>query len=336
MPLESRLEQYYRVQVDSASEIADLTPISDGWETEVYAFTAKHGDHAERLILRMYPAMDAVEKSTREFAGMAALKASGYPVPQVYHHETNRAWLGKPFVIMQYVDGQPLGKAIWQAPERGAERFTRLTQLLVDLHRLPIEPFGMLDEGDPADIHPMDFLRRKLAFARTFIIDQSRQTWAIPAIDWLDARLSDVLPSPLAVLHNDFHPYNVLLTPAEDAYVIDWGNIEVGDSRYDLAWTLLLMGTMGAPQQRDQFLREYERLASKPVAFIEYFEVIAALRRLFGFVVTLTAGGEAAGMRREAADLMRGQKAHFEQVYAIFQRHTGLTLPEIEALLATL
>lgn len=330
-PLQARLQDYYRRQIDPAAQISSFTPISDGWETEVYAFDLTLQQQIEPMILRMYPGVDAVEKSTREFTGIGLLHQSGYPVPRVYRHETDQAWLGKPFIIMQRIDGRALERAAQEQPARRNDYFRRLVQLMVDLHHLPVAPFRHLDAGDPAD-----FLARKLAQARTVIVEQAGQTWMIPLLEWVEARLPDLLPSPLAVLHNDFHPFNVLLTPTDAAYVIDWGNIEVGDTRYDLAWTLLLHGTWGVPEQRDHFLREYERLAGRTVPHIEVFEVIAAVRRLFGFAITLTSGGESAGMRPEAAAIMRGQHSHFQQVYAVVPRVTGIRIAEIEALLASI
>ena len=39
--------------------------------------------------------------------------------------------------------------------------------------------------------------------------------------------------------------------------MIDWTQIEVSDARFDLAWTLVLMGSM-AERDYDLILQEYE------------------------------------------------------------------------------
>ena len=201
------------------------------------------------------------------------------------------------------------------------------------LHRLDPAPYLALNPGAPL-AEPSAYLPQKLAFARALIIDQLCQTWAVPALDWLAARQPEIHTPALAVMHGDYHPWNVLVTRENLPFVIDWGNIEAGDYRYDLAWTLLLAATHSSQQQRDLFLSEYERLSGQPVEQIEYFEVIAALRRLLSLAVSLTSGAASAGMRPEAAAIMRGQTGHFRAVYAILQKHTGLRLPEIEALIA--
>lgn len=328
--LRNQLERYYRAKTDPLVEISDVQPISDGWETEVYRFLLTHGARPATRILRLYPGVDAVEKSTREYQGMTLLRrVSGYPVPSMLRHETDPAWLGKPFVVMQQIDGLPLGRLMREQPERAPELAQRFVSLLVRLHRVAYAPFVGLNAGAPGD-----FLANKLALAHSLMVEQLGQTWTLPALDWLAARQADALPARLAVLHGDFHPFNVLVTADDAAFVIDWGNIEVGDFRYDLAWTLLLAATQGGGQrERDQLLSAYEQQTGQPVEQIAYFEVIAALRRLLGYTVVLTNGAAEAGLRPEAADILRGQRPHFRAVYAILRAHTGLRLPEIERLL---
>jgi aminoglycoside phosphotransferase (APT) family kinase protein len=328
--LQEQLQRYYQ-RGDKDFRITDLTAITDGWETEVYSFTLTLRHQTEHFILRIYPGNDAVEKSTREFQGMRGLRSSGYPVPRVMRHETDSTWLGKPFIDMQKIDGRSLGQAMREEPARWTEWVARFVQLLVDLHRVDYQGFSFLEIGEPSD-----FLPRKLTRGRTAIVEQLGQAWAVPVLDWLDARMRDIRTERLSVLHNDFHPYNILITPTNDAYVIDWGGIEVGDYRYDLAWTLLLSATHGSQQERDLILSEYQRIAGQPVEQIEYFEVIAALRRLLGFVVSMSRGAETFGMRPEAVAIMRREHEHFRRVYAILHKHSGLELPEIERLLESM
>src|SRR5258708_30486205 len=81
-------------------EVHALTHITTGWETDIYAFTLKHGPTRERsepLIVRLYAGEDAPEKAEREYAIMHALHTAGYPVPHVWLLDTSRMSLGAPF-----------------------------------------------------------------------------------------------------------------------------------------------------------------------------------------------------------------------------------------------
>ena len=118
------------------------------------------------------------------------------------------------------------------------------------------------------------------------------------------------------------------------ATVIDWTQIQVSDPRFDLAWTLMLVGAAEGWQWRDRILAEYERLAGAPIQELEWFEVAACGKRLFSVVVSLAAGPEALGMRPEAVELMRQQFGALRNVYQLFMIRTGLRLREVERLLA--
>jgi hypothetical protein len=60
------------------------------------------------------------------------------------------------------------------------------------------------------------------------------------------------------------------------------------DSRFDLAWTLVLTHAHGRPGLRDQNLQGYKCHAGKPVEPIEAFEAAACARRLLGVAISLT------------------------------------------------
>ncbi|MYW03552.1 aminoglycoside phosphotransferase family protein [Streptomyces sp. SID3343] len=89
----------------------------------------------------------------------------------------------------------------------------------------------------------------------------SRQPWRLPALGRLLGSLHDrlhALPAPEwlpkrfatagddRVLHLDFHPGNVVLTPSGPS-VIDWRNAGAGDPAADLAMTLVTVGNADAP-----------------------------------------------------------------------------------------
>jgi len=106
------------------------------------------------------------------------------------------------------------------------------------------------------------------------------------------------------------------------------------DPRFDLAWTLMLVGAAEGWEWRDRILAEYERLAGAPIEELEWFEVAACGKRLFSVVVSLAAGPEALGMRPEAVELMRQQFGALRNVYQLFVARTGLRLRDVERLLA--
>jgi aminoglycoside phosphotransferase (APT) family kinase protein len=328
LSLRARLERYYGAKTDPAVTVTDFVPISDGWETEVYSFTQTLHHQVEPRILRMYPGDHAAAKCEREWLGMSGMMWHHYPVPRVFRFETDAAWMGKPFIIMRKIDGRPLGEVMREDTARQPELLTRFVELFVRLHR--IYDYRPNLEHFTYD-NPQVYTPRTLAHWRKAILADWGQAWAQPVLDWLDAHQPAEAPA-ISPLHGDYHPHNLLITPDDQLYVIDWSGFAVGDYRVDLAWTLLI-STSGYPELRPIILSEYARLAGHPVEAIEYFDVLAALKRLFEFAVSVGSGAEGLGMRPEAVALMRERGDHYQQVYDLLCERSGLRLPEIEQLL---
>ncbi len=338
--IQTGLEYYFQhITHNPAIRVDAVTRISDGWETEIFAFQLYDTDGTHERILRLYPGLHetATPKSTHEYAALKQLGQAGYPVPQVYHHSTDLSWLGSPFIIMERIDGQPLGRVWWENTQLQPTLIPRFCQHFVDLHRLDATPFAQHQAGTPHPQTPDQFLPLKLQQAQTLIIDHFGQTWAQPLVDWLEQHRDEITPAPLSPMHNDYHARNLLLTPTDKMVVIDWSGLEIGDYRYDLAWTLLLESTQGQPAAMyDRLLAEYDRLTGIQTTQLAYFDVIAALRRLFTIAVSLEGDAASLGMRPEAAAILRGQAAHIQRVYAVLTRHTGLRLPHIEQMIESL
>ena len=348
--IQSRLLNFYERKFPSRenTHIYSLTKITDGWENEVYSFTIGYEEATKRkhedLILRIYPGNDAPQKSAKEFNAMKKLHEVGFPVPEVFLLELNSSPFGKPFVIMEMIDGRSMGDVFDDSPEeKKQELITLFCKIFVNIHTLDWRPFvqdtSIFEIGDT-----YMFINRWLSKAQRHLDDFQANEFA-PALDWLKKRRLDVPCERLSMTHGDYHPYNVLLRSDGAAFVIDWGNIEVADFRSDLAWTLLLTSTYGNPETREIILSEYERVAGDKIeavhevtarSQIEYFEVMAILRRLFSISVSLSDGASKLGMRPGAEAMMKQNIDHLKNVYELLIDRTGIAIPKIEALLETL
>ena len=339
--IQSRLLNFYESKFPSRenTHIYSLTKITDGWENEVYSFTIGYEEATKRkhedLILRIYPGNDAPQKSEKEFNAMKKLHEVGFPVPEVFLLELDSSTFGKPFVIMEMIDGRSMGDVLDESPEeKKQELITLFCQIFVNLHTLDCRPFvqdtSIFEMGDA-----YTFINRWLAQAERYMEDFQAYEFET-ALDWLKERSLDVPYERLSVTHGDYHPYNVLLRSDGAAFVIDWGNIEVADFRSDLAWTLLLTSTYGNPEAREIILSEYERMAGYKINQIEYFEVMAILKRLFSISVSLSDGASKLGMRPGAEAMIKKNVDHLKNVYELLIDRTGITIPKIETLLETL
>src|SRR5829696_1190689 len=94
------LSQYLARNAGHDVAVTGLTRISDGWESDVYAFDApqwREGGH----VLRLYFGADAGQKALQEYRALELLARAGYPVPQVDLVEVEQQALGRSFLIME-------------------------------------------------------------------------------------------------------------------------------------------------------------------------------------------------------------------------------------------
>ena len=324
--LKPTLEQYLRAKCSdkTAISITHLDKLRDGWESDNYRVTVEHGDPRTRAdwVWRIYSGAGSEAKAAREFTAMQKLRAAGYPVPEVILLETADSPVERPFILMEFIQGEVMWDLLDQAPvDRQARLIDQFCRLFVQLHDLDWRQF---DHSLPGD-DPFFFIDRWLDEARR-ILRGFPDLDVAPFLEWVAARrerFDCARPSPV---HQDFHPGNILVSANDDATVIDWTNFAVTDARFDLAWTLLLAHAYGGPELRARILQGYQHHAGKPVAQIEAFEAIACARRLLDLTVSLTQGAQRMGMNAQAVEAMRASMEAHRRVHRLFVERTGLQI----------
>jgi aminoglycoside phosphotransferase (APT) family kinase protein len=325
------LGQYLKTKFSDKTllSITRLDKLRDGWESDNYILSVEYGaprTHAD-WVWRIYSGEGSRGKAAWEFNSMKKLRDAGYPVPQVFLLETEQSPVDRPFIIMEYIQGETMWDLLAKVPrDRQAQLIDQFCRLFVQLHELDWKQF---DNSLPDD-NPFFFIDRWLEEARG-VLQNFPDVDAFPFLEWVTARrglFACARPSPV---HQDFHPGNILIN-AGDASIIDWTNFAVTDSRFDLAWTLVLAHAHGWPGLRDQILHSYQHHAGKPVEKIEAFEAIACARRLLDLTVSLTQGAERMGMNALAVEAMRADMEAHRRVHRLFVERTGLHVKAFDEL----
>jgi aminoglycoside phosphotransferase (APT) family kinase protein len=326
------LEQYLKTKFSDKLElsITRLEKLRDGWESDNYILSVEYGAPRTRAdwVWRIYSGEGSGAKAAREFNSMKKLRDAGYPVPKVFLLETEQSPVDRPFIVMEYIQGETMWDLLSKVSrDRQAQLIDQFCRLFVQLHELDWKQF---DDSLPDD-NPFFFIDRWLNDARG-ILQNFPEVDASPFLEWVTARrdlFACARPSPV---HQDFHPGNILINADDGATIIDWTNFDVTDFRFDLAWTLVLARAYGWSEMRDQILQGYQRHAGKPVEQIEAFEAIACARRLLDLTVSLTQGAERMGMNAQASEAMRANMEVHRRVHHLFIEHTGLHIEVFENL----
>ena len=310
--------------------VKNISEINMGWETELFTFESafKEGDAQghEDLVLRVFSGDNAASKASKEFYLMKRLDEAGYPVPPVYYLETSGDVIGKPFIIMKRIMGKTLDASYQNETEEILrEGISRLMSLFADLHRLDPSVF-MEVPSLPAFQSIQDIIDY-------YEKSKTQAPWMSPLLDWIKANKPSESQEYLSLCHMDYHGMNVMIDEQNQSKVIDWGASMICDSRMDLAWTILLYNTFGGSMFRAPLIETYENLGGK-TGSLEFFEVVAATRRIDDFV-NVTAGSDSAGLKPDVLDLMKAQKDHFLKVHDFLEERTGFRLSKLDELLAS-
>jgi aminoglycoside phosphotransferase (APT) family kinase protein len=329
--LSTKLEDYLDSQNNQRTNhsIKNFIEINMGWETELFTFQSLFHENnktvEEDLVLRIFSGEGAAKKASKEYYLMKKLHTVGYHVPPVYNLEINSEIIGKPFIIMKQIIGQTLDATYQnESLQELHEGVLKLVDLFVRLHNLDPAEFT-----DIPGLSSSDSIQRYLHYFRSTRDEFAK--WMTPVIDWIIENMPKE-PSFQSLCHLDYHGMNVMIDQDDQPYVIDWGASTIGDYRLDLSWTILLYSTFGGSMFRTPLIEFYQNISGKEIEGLEFFEVIAATRRISDLIRT-TVDSDSVGLKPEVLKLMRDQKEHFVKVHGFLEDRTGLRLKEFDDLL---
>jgi aminoglycoside phosphotransferase (APT) family kinase protein len=325
------LSAFFRELHGEDARIVAPRDITVGWETQIVAFTLEVPcEEPLELIVKIYLVDDGVRKAEWEFKVMQHLASVGYPVPKVYSYEADVETLGSPFLIMERITGNTLWDVFFGSPkERYGEVLTLNSRLMANLHDIPVRRV----------IPSVYLVKTKHRVLGRISVEQKELTEHglggafTPLTEWLKDNAERVVESPLCIIHQDFHPRNVLLRGDGSPVVIDWAGCTVGDFREDLCWTGLLAGTFIDDSLRQEVYDSYAEYSVRELLDLLYFEAFAGLRRLADVAIALKVGASARGMRHEAITEMENNRPHYSKVLVRVEVVTGLDLAEVGRLI---
>lgn len=254
-------------------------------------------EQSHRLVLRT-DARSAVAVSrsrAEEFAILRAVHAAGVPAPRAIALCEDRAVLGRPFYVMERLEGIAAGHILVRDDKWQGDRVALAGQLGAALARLhaihPPRP-DLAFLGAP----PADPAHAAIAEYRGWL-DQAGL--ARPALEWglrwLERHAPP--PGPAMLCHRDYRTGNYLVAGDRLTGILDWEFAGWSDRHEDIGWfcakcwrfgqTGREAGGIGA---REDFYRGYAAAGGTPIdpAAVAYWESMAHARWA---VIALQQGG---------------------------------------------
>lgn len=306
----------------SMRSLGPLVKLSGGFASNLCSFTAHRAqpgdDPVVKLVLKMYaPSQAGREHATREWRALTGLREAGYPVPEGVIFEPDARHLGHPFIVMDHVSQATL----WQVYESGDPAaqgaLTRLfVAQLVALHSLDpqlLEPAGNGTSSlryIEVELEQIGHDGQKLAHAPLAQVTS-----------WLGRRKQSAACESPVILHRDYHPWNVLVDQARRAWVIDW-DWQVGDPRFDIAWTSTLMRRGGHDAFSAAVEEEYARQSGRSLQDLGYFEVLTTTRWLINVLSSI--GSQPASDTPAQAAFRKFLVEPVQRAQELLHHHTGI------------
>lgn len=169
---------------------------------------------------------------------------------------------GKWAIVTQYIEGKTLAKMMEEQPERREELMARFVELQLEMHR----------QRSPLMPRLRDKMHRKIS--QTCLDATTRYD--------LNMRL-EAMPDHNKLCHGDFNPTNIIITPDDVPYILDWSHATQGNASADAARTYLLFWLAGEKEMASEYMQLFCSRSDTPRQYVQkWLPIVAASQSVKG------------------------------------------------------
>jgi len=252
------------------SQITELTHVIAGFANSIFSLK-KDG---AAFVLRIPPAM--TQSLIREAELTNALFRMGLPVPRVLEYDaTYENPFGHPFMIMERLEGVSFSDEVVDILcESGVKRlFREVAEVLHRVHRvdatdLKVTKFPTLQS----------FLDAGLQKIKRFAALSQMKNFEVFE-RWFKQNSPSEETYNKAFIHNDFHPFNLLVNGGRLSGILDWNDAIVGEAQVDVALFSLTTEAYGYPTLAKDFIAAYKETSGLPLREIDFYTTALAIQK---------------------------------------------------------
>ncbi|MCI9145781.1 MAG: phosphotransferase [Eubacterium sp.] len=182
----------------------------------------------------------------------ARVEETGLNIPKLLDvKKTENGWA----ITREYIEGETLSDLMKKNPEKTDEYLEKFVELQLEIHSKKSPHLNKIKDKMHAKISASDY-------DATIRFD-------------LHNRLEG-MKKHTKVLHGDFCPANVLVTPDGEYYIIDWSHATQGNASADAARTYLVFTLQGKKDEAEKYLDLFCKKADIPKQLVWQWMPIVA------------------------------------------------------------
>jgi aminoglycoside phosphotransferase (APT) family kinase protein len=208
--------------------LKSIEPIPEGHSGFTYFVEVEDAEGPSRYVLRLPPPGARIAGPAdvvRQGRIMSALHNAGLPVPAIRLMSSDSAIDGRPFILMEAVDGTRIEKTATE--HKALDIVSSAVSVLKRLHALPLDQTGIGDE------EPVTMQAEMMRWAMLMQRAPEELTMRAGELGGLLARDVPAERAPTLV-HGDYHYGNMLFRGAEVVAVLDWEIAQIGQPLLDV------------------------------------------------------------------------------------------------------
>ncbi|MGN0172269.1 MAG: phosphotransferase family protein [Acutalibacteraceae bacterium] len=215
----------------------------------------RDGDKSIKVFDENYSKADILN----EALNIARIEETGLNVPHVL--EVTKID-GKWAIVTEFIEGKTLARLMEENPDKHDEYMNRLVDIQLEIH----------SKKAPLLTKLKDKMNRKISEAD---LDATCRYE-------LHARLEG-MPKHNKVCHGDFNPSNIIITPDDKAYVLDWSHATQGNASADAARTYLLFWLAGDINGAEQYMKLFCQKSDTAKQYVQqWLPIVAASQSVKG------------------------------------------------------
>ncbi len=215
----------------------------------------RDGDRAVKMFDESYRKADILN----EALNLARVEETGLKVPKLLEVSVIN---GKWAIVTEYIEGETLASLIKKHPEKHEEYLNRFVDIQLDIQAHSCKMLNTLTEK----------MQHKI----------SESALDATARYELHTRLA-AMPVHKKVCHGDFRPSNIIITPDDEAYILDWAHVTQGNASADAARTYLVFYLHGDQKGAEEYLNLFCKKSDTARQYVQkWIPIVAASQSVKG------------------------------------------------------